>query len=45
MNQNGCIDGGEIGVFINRWYASTQDVSMVELVRALEVWKAPCQPI
>jgi hypothetical protein len=44
-DKDGCIDMDEIGVFINRWYASTQDVSMVELVRALETWKAPCQPI
>jgi hypothetical protein len=44
-NQDGCIDPGEIGDFINMWYADSSDVSMVELVRALEIWKAPCQPI
>jgi hypothetical protein len=37
---DGCIDEEEIVTYINRWYASSQDVSMVELVRALEKWKA-----
>jgi 3-phytase len=41
-SKNGCIDGGEIGVFIGLWYADSTDVSMVELVRALEIWKAGC---
>jgi hypothetical protein len=41
-NQDGCIDAGEIGDFIDRWYASSQDVSMVQLVRALEKWKLGC---
>jgi hypothetical protein len=39
---DGCVDGGEILVYIDRWYASSQDVSMVQLVRALEAWKEPC---
>jgi hypothetical protein len=39
---NGCIDGEEITTYINRWYTSSQDVSMVQLVRALEQWKAGC---
>ena len=38
-NQNGCIEGGEITSFINMWYADSTVVSMIELVRALEVWK------
>jgi cysteine-rich repeat protein len=41
-NRNGCIDFSEIGEFINRWYVSSQDVGMVELVRALETWKGGC---
>jgi len=39
-NQDGRIDNHEITVFINRWLASSQDVSMTELVRALELWKS-----
>jgi hypothetical protein len=41
---DGCVDFSEIRDYIDRWYASIQDVSMVELVRALEAWKAPCIP-
>jgi hypothetical protein len=39
---DGCVDAGEIGEYIDRWYASSQDVSMVQLVRALEKWKVGC---
>jgi cysteine-rich repeat protein len=42
-NKNGCIDGGEIKGFIEMWYEDVTLVSMVELVRALEIWKTPCQ--
>jgi hypothetical protein len=41
-DQNGCIDMGEIGVFMGKWYTDSSDVSMVELVRALEKWKEGC---
>jgi hypothetical protein len=41
-NQNGCIEHGEITVFIDRWFTSSADVSMVEIVRALERWKDGC---
>jgi hypothetical protein len=37
-----CIDGEEITAFIDRWYADSTDVFMVELIRALELWKAGC---
>jgi hypothetical protein len=38
-NRNGCIEGDEIGDFIDKWYINSADVTMVELVRALEIWK------
>jgi cysteine-rich repeat protein len=41
-NKNGCIDFDEIGAFIDRWYIDSADVGMVELVRALEIWKEGC---
>ncbi|HDD72741.1 MAG TPA: hypothetical protein ENG00_01460 [Candidatus Aenigmarchaeota archaeon] len=37
---NGKIDNQEILSFINRWLASSRDVTMLELVRALEIWKS-----
>jgi hypothetical protein len=41
-DQNGCIGRMEITVFIDRWYVDSAQVSMVELVRALEAWKTGC---
>jgi hypothetical protein len=38
-NRNGCIEFDEIGDFINMWYVDSMNVGMVELVRALEIWK------
>ena len=35
-----CVSQSEIVAYINRWFVSSQDVSMVDLIRALEAWKA-----
>ena len=36
---DGCVNSGEIGDYVDIWYANSAQVSMVQLVRALEQWK------
>jgi cysteine-rich repeat protein len=36
---NGCVDSGEINIYIDAWYADSTAVTMVQLIRALEQWK------
>jgi hypothetical protein len=36
---DGCVDGQEVVTYIDRWFISSSDVSMIQLVRALEAWK------
>jgi hypothetical protein len=36
---DGCVREGEILTYINAWYADSTQVSMVQLIRALEQWK------
>jgi hypothetical protein len=39
---DGCVDMDEATIYIDMWFASETQVSMVQLVRALEAWKEPC---
>ena len=38
-NQDGCVETGELMVFIDRWKISSQDVTMPELMESIRLWK------
>ncbi len=39
---DGCVDENEVDAFVQRWFVSSQDVSMRDLISAIRVWKAGC---
>ena len=39
-NQNGCVETGEMIAFLDRWKISSVDVSMVELMESIGLWKS-----
>ena len=39
-NENGCVEQSEIIKFINRWKISSTDVTMIELMEAIGLWKS-----
>ncbi len=39
---DGCIEDMELDAYVLRWFVSSQDVSMSELISAIRVWKAGC---
>lgn len=40
LDGNGCIDMGELNDYIERWLTDTQDVSMVDVMGAVTLWRA-----
>jgi hypothetical protein len=43
IDQDGCVSPSEITAFINRWYISSQDVLLRELMEAIGLWKQGCR--
>ncbi len=41
-NTNGCIDDNELNTFVNRWFISSVDVPMRDLISAIRVQKSGC---
>ncbi len=39
---DGCVMESEIDAFVQRWFVSSADVSMSQLISAIRVWKAGC---
>ncbi len=39
---DGCVMESEVDAFVQRWFVSSQDVSMSQLISAIRVWKAGC---
>ena len=39
---DGCVETEELTPFIARWKASSNDVSMIELLEAIREWKSGC---
>ncbi len=39
---DGCVDENEVDAFVQRWFASSADVSMSQLISAIRVWKQGC---
>ncbi len=39
---SGCIVDTELDAFVQRWFVSSQDVSMSQLISAIRVWKQGC---
>jgi hypothetical protein len=42
LNQDGCVDNDELTAFITRWYMSSTDVTLKELMEAIGWWKRGC---
>jgi hypothetical protein len=41
-NKDGCVSDTELNAFINRWYVSSSDVTLRELMEAIGYWKIGC---
>ncbi len=39
---DGCVDENEVDAFVQRWFVSSADVSMSQLISAIRVWKQGC---
>ncbi|MCK5643889.1 MAG: LamG domain-containing protein [Gammaproteobacteria bacterium] len=40
LDQDGCVETGEMVAFMDRWKVSSADVGMVELMESIGLWKA-----